>query len=153
MILESLILQTKIFLQEDLSLDIVSIEETIFDSQTLHLKQYTSMIGVGGTINLMVIISFEEKLLLKLVDIFMDGDEVESCELDAIKESVTGEIINTILGLALPTFPNRGKGVTITPPITINDVSKLNKHKNSKILNAEIATKFGGMSISAISEK
>lgn len=153
MILESLLLQTKLFLQEDMGLEIVSMTQSALESQTLHLKQHTSMIGVGGTLNLMVVISFEEELLMELVDIFMDGDQIASCEINAIKESVTGEIINTILGLSLPTFPNRGKGITITPPVTIHDVSKLKKHKNSNILNVEIMTKFGAMSISAIGEK
>ena len=101
----------------------------------------------------MVVISFDDNLLNKLVELFMDGEEVDETEVQEVKESVTGEVINTILGLSLPTFPNRGKGVTITPPITINDASKLKKHKNSKISSVNIITDCGELSISAIGDK
>lgn len=125
MILDSLILQTKLLLQEDMKLEIVNLETIRADYETLTLKEFTSMIGVGGKINLMTVISFDVNLLNKLVSIFMDGEEVAQDEVDEIRESVTGEVINTILGLSLPTFPNRGKGITITPPITINEASVL----------------------------
>ncbi len=153
MILDSLILQTKLFLQEDMDITIKDIDTKILDTEQLSLKQYTSMIGVGGKLNLMVVISFDGDLLNKLVELFMDGEEVDEEEAQEVKESVTGEVINTILGLSLPTFPNRGKGVTITPPITINDASKLKKHKNSKISSVNIITDCGELSISAIGDK
>lgn len=152
MILDSLILQTKLLLQEDMKLEIVNLETIRADYETLTLKEFTSMIGVGGKINLMAVISFDVNLLNKLVSIFMDGEEVAQDEVDEIRESVTGEVINTILGLSLPTFPNRGKGITITPPITINEASVLKKHKNSRIVSVNITTNFGTVSISAIGE-
>ncbi len=152
MILDSLILQTKLLLQEDMRLEILDVETTKSDYEVLSLKEFTSMIGVGGKISLMTVISFDGELLNKLVSIFMDGEEVPEDEIDEIRESVTGEVINTIIGLALPTFPNRGKGITITPPITINEASVLKKHKNSKIVSANVTTNFGTVSISAIGE-
>ena len=152
MILDSLILQTKLLLQEDMKLEIINLETIRADYETLTLKEFTSMIGVGGKINLMAVISFDVNLLNKIVSIFMDGEEVAQDEVDEIRESVTGEVINTILGLSLPTFPNRGKGITITPPITINEASVLKKHKNSRIVSVNITTNFGTVSISAIGE-
>lgn len=152
MILDSLILQTKLLLQEDMHLEIMDVETTRADYAVLTLKEFTSMIGVGGKISLMTVISFDGELLNKLVSIFMDGEEVPEDEIDEIRESVTGEVINTIIGLALPTFPNRGKGITITPPITINEASILKKHKNSRIVSANVTTNFGSVSISAIGE-
>lgn len=152
MILDSLILQTKLLLQEDMKLVILDVETTKSEYDVLALKEFTSMIGIGGKISLMTVISFDGELLNKLVSIFMDGEEVPQDEIDEIRESVTGEVINTIIGLALPSFPNRGKGVTITPPITINEASVLKKHKNSRIVSANITTNFGAVSISAIGE-
>jgi len=108
------------------------------------------MIGTGGTLNLMILISYENSLLEHLVELFMEGEEVDPEEQEEIKDSVSGETINTIMGLALPTFPNRGKGVTITPPITINDAAHIKKYKNSKIVTAIVKTAFGELSISAI---
>ena len=150
MILDSLILQSKLFLTEDMDIEIDDITIGESDLDHLSLKMHTSMIGVGGKLNLMVVISFDDTMLEQLVSLFMDGEEVDPDEETEIKESVTGEVINTIIGLALPTFPNRGKGVTITPPITINDSVNMKKHKDSKIVTANIITSFGELSISAI---
>ena len=105
MILDSLILQTKLFLQEDMDIDIEEVLVKEESDEQLTLNQHTSMIGVGGKLNLMIVISFDNGILGKLVELFMDGEEPDEEEADEIKESVTGEVINTILGLALPTFP------------------------------------------------
>ncbi|MCX6051195.1 MAG: chemotaxis protein CheX [Campylobacterales bacterium] len=152
MILDSLILQSKLFFTEDMGIEIDDIAREE-DSVDLNLKSHTAMIGVGGELNMMVVISFDDTMLDKLVEVFMEGEDVASEEEEEIKESVTGEVINTIIGLALPTFPKRGKGVTITPPISINDASNIKKHKDSKIVSANIRTHFGELSMSAIIAK
>lgn len=150
MILDSLILQTRLFLQEDMGLKISDVTISNLSEDKLELKDYTSMIGVGGKTNLMVVISYDKEILTKLVELFMSGDEMDPSEADEIRDSVAGETVNTIMGLALPTFPNRGKGVTITPPIAINDASNLVKQKSAKIVSAQVDTNYGKLSISAI---
>ena len=142
MILESLILQTKLLLHEDMHLEIIDVETKKADYEVLVLKEFTSMIGVGGKINLITVISFDSELLNKLVSIFLDDEEVDESEISEIRYSVTGEVINTIMGL----------GITITPPVIINEVSILKKYINSKIVSANITTNFGTVSISAIGE-
>lgn len=110
MILDSLILQTRLFLQEDMGLKINDVTISNLSEDKLELKDYTSMIGVGGKTNLMVVISYDKEILTKLVELFMDGDEMDSSEADEIRDSVAGETVNTIMGLALPTFPIEAKG-------------------------------------------
>ncbi|MEA3354473.1 MAG: chemotaxis protein CheX [Campylobacterota bacterium] len=150
MILDALILQTKLFLSEDMEMSIKSVGIDELNPDKLILKDYTPMIGTGGNLNMMVVISYEKELLDHLVELFMDGEEIEEEEMQEVLDSVSGETINTIIGLALPTFPSRGKGVTITPPITINDASNIKRYKNSKIVSANIVTDYGVMSISAV---
>ena len=150
MILDALILQSKLFLSEDMDINIDQVDIADNSPDKLILKDYTSMIGTGGTLNLMVTISFDATFLEHLVNLFMEGEEVEDDEKEEIYDSVCGETINTIIGLALPTFPNRGKGVTITPPITLSDASNIKKFRNSKIVTANIVTQYGNMSISAM---
>jgi len=150
MILDALILQSKLFLSEDMEINIKKVIIVDDSLDKLTLKDYTSMIGTGGTLNMMVVVSFETNLLEHLVNLFMEDEEVEDDEKEEVYDSVSGETINTIIGLSLPIFPNRGKGVTITPPITISDASTIKKFKNSKIVTANIMTEYGNMSISAM---
>jgi len=152
MILEPLILQTKLFLSGDMGINIKKVDIDEDNPAKLLLKDYTSMIGTGGKFNAMIVISFDNNMLNHLVNLFMDGEDVEEEEKEEIYDSVSGETINTIIGLALPTFPNRGKGVTITPPITINDASNIKKYKDSNIVSAIITTEVGTLSISALGQ-
>ncbi len=149
MILDSLILQSKLFFTEDMGIEIDDITQNE-KSVDLNLKSHTAMIGVGGELNMMVVISFDTPMLDKIIEVFMEGEDVAPEEKEEITESVTGEVLNTIIGLAIPTFPKRGKGVTITPPISISDASSIKKNKNSKILTANIKTRYGELSISAV---
>ena len=142
MILDSLVLKAKLLLHEEMHLEIIDVETKKADYEVLVLKEFTSMIGVGGKINLITVISFDSELLNKLVSIFLDDEEVDESEISEIRYSVTGEVINTIMGL----------GITITPPVIINEVSILKKYINSKIVSANITTNFGTVSISAIGE-
>jgi len=150
MILDALILQIKLLLQDDMGVAVNSVQSQRGVTSKLNMKSYTSMIGTGGKLSLLIIISFDHSMINKMVEIFMEGEEIDPEEELEIKNSVAGEMINTIIGLSLPSFPGRGKGVTITPPITINDASSISKHKNSTIATAEINTDFGDFSISII---
>ena len=59
----------------DIEIDGVDVVDNSPDK--LVLKDYTSMIGVGGKLNMMVVISFQNDFLDKLVALFMDGEEVD----------------------------------------------------------------------------
>jgi len=153
MLLDSLMLQTKLFLQDDMGLTIKEADISEAADDTLKLKDYTSMIGVGGKLSLMIIISYDEKMLHSLTQIFLDGEKADPSEEDEIYDSVAGEVINTIMGLALPTFPNRGKGITITPPVSLRDTSSFIKQKSSVVVSIEIQTNAGALSISIVTTK
>jgi chemotaxis protein CheX len=150
MVLDALILQTKLFLQDDMDVAVQSVELADESIQKLGLKDYTSMIGTGGKLSLMIVMSFENSLLDKLVDVFMEGEAVDADEKEEIRDSVSGETVNNIIGLALPTFPNRGKGVTITPPVSITEPGHISKHKTATIATANVTTNYGVMSLSVI---
>lgn len=150
MILDALILQSKLFLNGDMGINIEDVKTDEVDINKLKLKDYTSMVGTGGSLNILIVITYEQSLLDYLMEQFLEGEEVSEDERQDYLDSVSGEVINTIIGLALPTFPNRGKGVTITPPIMINDASNISKNKNSEIISANIVTDHGEMSIGAV---
>lgn len=150
MVLDALILQTKLFLHDDMQMEIQDVQLCDGSVSKLQLKDYTSMIGTGGKLSLMVVMSFENTVLDQIVTVFMEGESVEDAEIEEIRDSVCGESVNNIIGLALPTFPNRGKGVTITPPVSITEPGHISKHKTSTITTANITTNYGQLSVSII---
>ncbi len=150
MIQEALVAQCRLFLEEDMNTSVKTVTTTDAEIPKLMLKSYTSMIAVGGPNPLVILISFDTSLLDHLAELFLDGAAVEHHEREAVRDSVCGEISNTVVGLALHSFPNRGKGVSITPPITINDASSIAKFRTAKLTTSKIAADFGSLSISVI---
>lgn len=151
--LDSLIIQTKKFLQDDMGIEVKETFISQLEHNKLLLKDETSMIGVGGGLNLLILMSYDNSVLLKLVDSFVDGEVIPADEVQEIQNSVCGEVINTIVGLSLSSFPNTGEKITITPPITFNAASDLIKHKNSKIISVNVTTNYGEISIGIVGSK
>jgi len=149
-ILAPLLKRTQTLLKEDLGINIKEKEIDIYCPDKLDLKDYTAMVGTGGTLSIIFSLSYENSVLDKLVEVFMDGEEVAEEEADEIKDSVASEVANTIIGNALPFFPNSGKGVTITPPITVIGAKAVSKYGDSKIATSIIETDFGEISVNAI---
>jgi chemotaxis protein CheX len=115
----------------------------------IELKKYTTTIGIGGSLNLLFYISYNELLLDNLTRAFTYG-HIEEHEFSELRESAAGEIANLIIGHALSDFPNRGKGVTITPPVTIEDAKAILKTNGTDIITALLSTPYGNVEFNVI---
>lgn len=140
------------FLKEDMQINVTSNNLEVVCPNQVELKKNTAMIGTGGSIQVIITMSYDDELLDKLVEAFLEGEEVPDDEKDEIKESVSSEIVNTIVGNSL-TNPLDGTTLSITPPILIYEAKSLFKHKSSKIATATIKTEFGDMLLTVIGPK
>ena len=140
------------FLQDELGINVSSDEIEIVSPQKVELKKNTAMIGTGGSVQVLITIGYDDGLLNKVVEAFLEGDEVDEDEKDEIHESVSCEFVNTIVGNALQN-PLDGTTLSITPPILIYEAKSLFKHKSSKIAVAKIQTDFGEMLLTTIGPK
>lgn len=144
--------RTVSFLKEDMQIAVTSNNSEVVCPKQVELKKNTAMIGTGGSIQVIITMSYDDELLEKLVEVFLEGEEAPEDEIDEIRESVSSEIVNTIVGNAL-TNPLDGTTLTITPPILIYEAKSLFKHKSSRIATATIETEFGAMLLTVIGPK
>jgi CheY-specific phosphatase CheX len=112
----------------------------------------TAMIGIGGTINLMFLMSFEDEAIKALVHKFTYGEVAED-EIAELQDSVACEIANTVLGNALVNLPNQGAGVTITPPIMRDSCKAISNTKNSIITLSTINTNYGHIILAIVGQE
>lgn len=132
--------------------------ETRFDGkyhmvEKIILKKYTTMIGIGGTVNMLFYATYDDLLLDNLTRKFLD-ETVSEEEFNEFRESTAGEIANIIIGSAIPDFPDKGKGVTMTPPITIEDGKSIIKTAETQIITASLFTPYGNIELNVVgSEK
>ncbi|MFA6137225.1 MAG: chemotaxis protein CheX [Sulfurimonas sp.] len=140
------------FLTDDMQIKVTSNSAEVVCPNQVELKKNTAMIGTGGSIQVIITMSYDDQLLEKLVEVFLEGEEADEDELDEIRESVSSEIVNTVVGNAL-TNPLDGTTLTITPPILIYEAKSLFKHKSSRIATAIVTTEFGDMLLTVIGPK
>lgn len=140
------------FLKEDMGIDVSSEKVEIMSPKKVELKKNTAMIGTGGSIQVLITIGYDDELLSKITDAFLDGEEVDDEEMEEVQESVSCEFVNTIVGNALKN-PVDGTTLSITPPILISEAKSLFKQKDSKIAVVTLNTEFGEMLLTTIGPK
>lgn len=151
-ILQPMMDRTVSFLNEEMGIEVISNSSEITSPKKVELKKNTAMIGTGGSIQVIITMGYEDELLEKLMEAFLEGEEVDEEEVDEVRESVSSEVINTIVGNALVN-PVDGTTLSITPPILIYEAKSLFKHKSSKIATAKIQTVFGDMLLTVVGPK
>jgi len=149
-ILSSITERTITLLADEMQIELLSREFKLHFPNKIELHPYTAMIGIGGTLSLMFTMSFESNILSDLTKAFAYGD-IAADEMKAMKESVACEIANTVLGNAIPNFPNKGSGVTITPPVMVECGKSISKNSATTITTSIINTKNGDITLATIS--
>lgn len=108
-----------------------------------------SLLATSGSIEIYASIGFDDKLFDELVNIFLQGDVLEGDELIEIRESISCEIVNIIVGNAIINPMNDSK-ISITPPLYIDDMSLFFKDKSTTIMTTIIQTEYGNMYIAIV---
>ncbi len=147
-VLTAIVYRVELFMNDEMAI------KTTFDGEyrsveKIELKKYTTTIGIGGTLNLLFYVTYNEALLDSLTRAFAYG-QIDESEFQELRESTAGEIANMIIGHAVSDFPNRGKGVTITPPVTIEDAKSILKTNGTGIISAWLSTPHGKMEVNVI---
>ncbi len=132
------------FLSEDMQIEVNSNRAILDKNNVFEPRDHTAIIGLGGSVKGLVIFGFSNFLVDQLVNSFAYG-EITPDEREELICEVPAEVANTIIGNAIVNFPDDGKGVTITPPLTMEDSKAMLKFKNSKVVSCTIFTKETNM--------
>lgn len=146
-LLEPIIQRVKSYFKEEMNIEVSQSE--ISYPRNIHLKRNTVMIGTSGDIKLILTLGFDDELIKRMVDSFIDDDIEQSIELC---DSVICEITNTIVGNAIEN-PLNDTSIYITPPVLVYEAKTLNKYKNSKFAFVKFNTKFGDIELTAVGPK
>lgn len=147
-VLKAIVHHAEIFMNEEMMIQ-TKLKGEYRSADKIVLKKYTTTIGIGGTLNLLFYVTYNDTLLDNLTKALVYGG-FSDFEFGELRESAAGEIANTIIGNALVDFPNRGLGVTITPPLTIEDAKSILKTNGAEIISASLTTQYGNIEFSVI---
>lgn len=150
-VLLPIIKRVKSYMETEMKIDIFNVSEIAFP-KNIHLKKNTIMLGTSGSIKLIITLGYDDILLNKLVEMFVDGADVDDYELDEVRNSVACEISNTIIGNAINN-PIDNSDIYITPPVLVSEAKTLYKDKYSKFVFVTFATKYGDVQLTAVGPK
>ena len=140
------------FLRDEMALDIEVYQSSRVPSQRLTLRYLTTVITIGGEINMNVIFSFDETLIEKMFEIYTDELDVEPEERQEYIEETAGDMINIVVGNATADFKELS-AVTLTPPIMISEAKSIAKSKSAEFFVNQLHATYGSMSIFCIGPK
>ena len=145
--------RSKSFLSNEMGIKVLTDNPTIITPEKLKLYKYSAMIGTAGSVDVILIMGYESELLLNLINTFLGGDHIEENELTEIRNSVSSEIINIIVGNALIN-PIDSSTIGITPPVMIHHEKVIETEDNKTfIYSSTLKTEYGDMSIAIVEPK
>jgi len=150
-VLLPIIKRVKSYMETEMKIDIFNVSEIAYP-KNIHLKKNTIMLGTSGSIKLIITLGYDDILLNKLVEMFVDGDDVDDYESEEVRNSVACEISNTIIGNAIDN-PIDNSDIYITPPVLVSEAKTLYKDKFSKFVFVTFATKYGDVQLTAVGPK
>lgn len=149
-LMQPLVDTTSQFMQEQANLK-VTYEESfqIKELEKIELNKVTVIINIRGALEIVVIVSFSEPVLRKVVRNFI-LDEITLEEEEAYMEDVLGEVTNIIIGNSLKQFPGLEELLIIDPPISLSSEDALVKYQESQIWVCKMQTELGNLSLSLV---
>lgn len=141
--------RSKEILEQEIGVSVSNDNIEVEAPKRVELKKNTAMIGTGGSIQVIITMGYDDSLLDKIVEGFLEGEEVGEDELEEVRESVSCEMINIIVGNALKN-PVDSSTLSITPPIVIYEAKSFSKHKSSNVATSTIQTEFGDMLVTVV---
>lgn len=114
----------------------------------LTLREMTSIIGIGGAVDLFMAFSFEQSLIQALYDKMTEGMEISEEEAAEMKNATAAEIINIIAGHCTTDLQDMDSEIiSITPPTVLNLVKTVPKMERAIFHLRTITTASGDLDI------
>jgi len=150
-VMQSAIVRTRNYLETEYSISVTEVDSGTGDLDSLVLLDMTTIIGIGGRINLLIAFSFQDGLVNALYQRMTDDFEVQPEEVEMYREATIGEVVNTILGHCTIDLQKLDRqGISMTPPIVLDRAKTIRRMKHSVFYTQGLNTIFGRMNISLV---
>lgn len=143
----------KAFLEEEIGLRVINRAYHCDDIQKIELKSMTSLVAVGGDINMFIAFSFETPLITAIARRFTEGLEISEHENDLYIRETASEVINTIIGNSTADLTVGNNRIGLSPPVVVSGARSVFRAKNAKFSSVSISSKYGDLDINFVGPK
>lgn len=144
--------RTVAYLRDEMEIDIETQKAIKVPSQRLNLRYLTTVVTIGGEVNMNIIFSFDQSLIEKIFEIYTDELDVEEEERQEYIEETAGDMINIVVGNSTADFGEL-TAVSLTPPIMISQAKSIAKSKSAEFFVNHLYSAHGSMSVFCIGPK
>lgn len=133
-------------LKDEFDINVLSISQM----KNIKILNYHTAVKLVSSQEMLVVFSLDNEVLDKFVSFFApDGTDISQFE-GSLTTSITDEMLNTLVGRAMATFPPAYKNLELGSPMFIDKGVLELIESNNLSFNYEINTNFGNISISSI---
>jgi CheY-specific phosphatase CheX len=149
-LIKSLLERCRGFLVEELGCPVKATSLRLDDLPRVQVKPMTSMVSLGGEVNMLIAFSFDEALLQRLMTLLTEDIEIEEGEESLYLEDAACEIINTVVGNSTADVQTAGAAIPLSPPLMISGGKSLTRHRDAKFYEADMETDIGNLKLLCI---
>lgn len=150
-VMQFTIARTRSHLESEFGIAVNETDSRGGDLDSLTLHDMTAIIGMGGSVNLLIAFSFQDAVIDALFQRMTAGLEVHPEEVEMYRESAAGEVVNTILGNCTIDLQQANEPViSMTPPVILDRVKTIRRMKDAMFYTQSLSTDCGRMDISLV---
>ncbi|WP_135079607.1 chemotaxis protein CheX [Terasakiella sp. SH-1] len=141
---------TENYLSSETGVEIKKRDYKVDDVKSLDLLPITSLVSVGGHINLFIAFSFDEPLLDHLMEAMTEDLEVDDDEHDLYIKETACEVVNTIVGNSTADLAEKGTIIPLSPPVVILGAKTVAGNADAKFFTVGLESRFGRLEIDLV---
>jgi|GEM_PF-500524 CheY-specific phosphatase CheX len=139
--------RTDMFLRSQIGLTVNGCSHHADGVQCLELKDLTSLVSVGGSLNMIIAFSFDAGLIAHISQKFTDGIAVGDDERELYLNDAASEMINTIIGNCTAELAERNAVISMSPPVIITGARSVHRAQDAKFFSVTMSLSKGSMGI------
>lgn len=141
---------TRAFCRDELGLDIALPAASPENPNRLHLRDVTAIVGLGGEANTFIAFSLDVALADHVAATMTAGIDVSDMDAESLREDATGELVNTIVGNATTDLEQKGRRISLTPPVVLFGQQRIYRNRDAVFRHISCETGCGGMDINLV---
>lgn len=149
-VINSLVNRTKSYLASQAGIDVTDTRRITRNLDQLELRQSTAIIGVGGSIGILIAFSFPQEMVDVLYDRLTANIEVPAGDEALYRRETVTEMANVIIGNCTADFSIDGECISISPPILLEAAKHIHRLKNAMFDSISMVTAHGCFDINLV---
>jgi CheY-specific phosphatase CheX len=152
-VMGSVLKRTQAHLQAEYQVACVGVETVLGDYTVLALREVTVIVALGGTLNILVVMSFELPLLFRLFSVDTAAMRIEPHEQEIYIRETAVEFANIILGHCLADLEEYGLNASLSPPVVIQEPHNIHRPDNAMFARISLTTNAGAVEIDFVGSR